>query len=75
MRTVIAGPPGTGKTHTLIHKHLHNELINHKQILKKFVTLPLVMQLQMKQEIEYKKNIQHLILIGFVQCTQWELNY
>ena len=35
MRTVIAGPPGTGKTHTLIHKHLHNELIVNKTDSKK----------------------------------------
>ena len=35
MRTVIAGPPGTGKTHTLIHKHLHNELIVNKVNPKK----------------------------------------
>ena len=35
MRTVIAGPPGTGKTHTLIHKHLHNELIINKTDPKK----------------------------------------
>ena len=35
MRTVIAGPPGTGKTHTLIHKHLYNELITNKTNSKK----------------------------------------
>jgi superfamily I DNA/RNA helicase len=35
MRTVIAGPPGTGKTHTLIHKHLYNELIINKTDPKK----------------------------------------
>jgi superfamily I DNA/RNA helicase len=35
MRTVIAGPPGTGKTHTLIHKHLYNELIVNKTDPKK----------------------------------------
>ena len=35
MRTVIAGPPGTGKTHTLIHKHLNNELLINKTNSKK----------------------------------------
>jgi len=35
MRTIIAGPPGTGKTHTLIHKHLYNELIVNKTDPKK----------------------------------------
>ena len=35
MRTVIAGPPGTGKTHTLIHKHLQNELLVNKTDSKK----------------------------------------
>ena len=35
MRTIIAGPPGTGKTHTLIHKHLLNELITNKTDSKK----------------------------------------
>ena len=35
MRTIIAGPPGTGKTHTLIHKHLYNELYINKTDPKK----------------------------------------
>ena len=35
MRTIIAGPPGTGKTHTLIHKHLYNELYINKTNPKK----------------------------------------
>ena len=48
MRTVIAGPPGTGKTHTLIHKHLYNELIVNKTDPKKL----LVMLQLMKLEIE-----------------------
>lgn len=30
MRTVIDGPPGTGKTYTLINKYLHDELYNKK---------------------------------------------
>ena len=35
MRTILAGPPGTGKTHTLIHKHLYNELYINKTDPKK----------------------------------------
>ena len=30
MRTIIPGPPGTGKTHSLIHTHLYDELFKHK---------------------------------------------
>jgi superfamily I DNA/RNA helicase len=30
MRTIIPGPPGTGKTHSLIHTHLYNELYKYK---------------------------------------------
>ena len=35
MSTIIAGPPGTGKTYTLIHKHLYNELFKNKTDPKK----------------------------------------
>jgi len=35
MRIIIPGPPGTGKTHTLIHKHLKHELFDLKTDPKK----------------------------------------
>ncbi|MGB2161677.1 MAG: UvrD-helicase domain-containing protein [Gammaproteobacteria bacterium] len=35
MRTVIAGPPGTGKTHTLVNTYLRKELFLHRTDPKK----------------------------------------
>ena len=35
MRTIIPGPPGTGKTHRLIHTHLRHELLDLKTDSKK----------------------------------------
>jgi hypothetical protein len=55
-RTIIPGPPGTGKTYRLINHHLANELKTVLQI--KYYMYRLVMLHLMKQEKELMIYIQ-----------------
>ena len=54
MRTIVLGPPGTGKTTTLLNKV--DDFLN-KLILIKLDTLHLHKKLHTKQETEQLKNL------------------
>ena len=71
MRTIIPGPPGTGKTHTLIHKYLTHELIDLKTDSKKIAYISFSTAAAKEARKRIEDAYHNLNLNTFQPCMPW----